>query len=87
MSSAMQQMVVTPQELDVIVARLSSQPVKEVKTSSSSSQATAVKLTYQKDAAKGFKEVYMPVKRVWLYSSCVQITKQTGMLDGLLAWL
>ena len=62
----LQQVVVTPQELHAIVARLNSQPVKEGKTGSVSSQAKAVKLTYQKDAAKGFKEVYMPVKRVWL---------------------
>ena len=82
----LQQLVVTPQELAVIVARLNSQPVKEVETNSISSHAKAVKLTYQKNATSGFNEVYLPVKRVWLCSSCVH-TKQTGMLESLLAWL
>lgn len=64
----LQQVVVSPQELDAIVTRLNTRPVKEVKTGSEASQAKAVKLVYQKDAAKGYKEVYMPLKRVWLYT-------------------
>ena len=64
MHPTLQQVMVTPRELDAIVARLNSQPVKVVKAGTDSSQAKAVKLTYQKDAAKGFKEVYMPLKRV-----------------------
>lgn len=56
----------SPEELNAIVARLNNRPAKEVKTGSDSSQAKAVTLMYQKDAAKGFKEVYIPVKRVQL---------------------
>lgn len=53
--------------------------MKEVKTGSESSQAKAVRLFYQKDAAKGYKEVYVPVKRVWLYKiyhtmTCMHLT-------------
>ena len=73
----LQQVVVSPQELDAIVARLNSRTVKDIKTGSDSSQAKAIKLTYQKDAAKGFKEVYVPVKRVQLYKSNVHIIQQT----------
>ena len=63
----LQQLLVSRQELDAIVARLNTRPVKEVKVGSESSQAKAVRLSYAKDAAKGFKEVYTPVKRVCLY--------------------
>lgn len=72
----------SPEELTAIVARLNSQPAKEVKTGCDSSQTKAVTLIYQKDAAKGFKEVYIPVKRVQL-NSCSQTlmlgTQQTRL--------
>lgn len=75
----LQQVRVSPQELNAIVARLNTRPVKEVKTGSESSQAKAVRLFYQKDAAKGYKEVYVPIKRVWLdrihhIMTCTQLT-------------
>ena len=65
----LQQMLVSPQDLNAIVARLNTQPAREVKPGSVSSQAKAMKLIYQKDAVKGFKEVYIPVKQVWLHST------------------
>ncbi len=60
----MQQLFVTPEELESIVARLNTEPKREIKKGHEAPQARAVKLVYQKDAAKGYKETYMPVKRV-----------------------
>lgn len=51
------QMIVQPDELDAIVARLSVQPKKDNKKQLE--QSTAVKLMYD-----GYKESYKPVKRV-----------------------
>ena len=52
-------MIVQPDELDAIVARLSVQPKKENKKQLE--QSRAVKLVYD-----GYKESYKPVKRVKL---------------------
>ena len=60
----MQQLFFTPEELAAIVARLNVQRERDVKKGHEQKQAQAVKLVYQKDDAKGFKEAYVPVKRV-----------------------
>ena len=60
----LQQLLVSPQELDAIVTRLNAQPGKDSKKGSGQGQARTVKLVYQKDAAKGYKETYTPIKRV-----------------------
>ncbi|KAL3135116.1 hypothetical protein ABBQ32_008057 [Trebouxia sp. C0010 RCD-2024] len=71
------QVRVSPQELNAIVARLNTRSMKEVKTGSESSQAKAVRLFYQKDAAKGYKEVYVPVKRAQLQQKYLQPVAKT----------
>jgi len=46
------------------VARLNTQPKREIKKGHEPPQARAMKLVYHRDAAKGYKEAYVPVKRV-----------------------
>ncbi len=62
--SELQQLCRTPDELEAIVARLNTQPKREIKKGHEPPQARAMKLVYHKDAAKGYKEAYVPVKRV-----------------------
>ena len=62
----LQQLLVSPEELDAIVARLATQPSTKAKKGREGTQMKAVKLVYQKDAAKGYKEVYTPVKQARL---------------------
>lgn len=62
--SVLQQLFVSPDELEAIVLRLNTQPKREIKKGHEPPEARAVKLVYQRDAAKGYKEAYMPVKRV-----------------------
>ena len=57
-------MRLAPDELEAIVARLNTQPKREIKKGHEAPQARAMKLVYHKDAAKGYKEAYVPVKRV-----------------------
>jgi len=49
------------------VTRLNTQPKREIKKGHEPPQARAMKLVYHKDAAKGYKEAYVPVKRVGAY--------------------
>ena len=60
-------MRLAPDELEAIVARLNTQPKREIKKGHESPQARAMKLVYHKDTAKGYKEAYVPVKRVGAY--------------------
>ena len=60
-------MRLAPDELEAIVARLNTQPKREIKKGHESPQARAMKLVYHRDAAKGYKEAYVPVKRVGAY--------------------
>ena len=61
----MQQLIVQPDELDAIVARLSTQPKKDNKKQQLE-QTQTVKLVFAQDTAKGkgYKETFQPVKRV-----------------------
>ena len=65
----MQQLFLQPEELEAIVARLNAPNKREIKNNQE--QARTVKLVYQKDSAKGYKEAYMPVKRVRPCCQCV----------------
>ncbi len=65
--SDLQQLRLTPDELEVIVTHLNTQPKREIKKGHEPPQARAMKLVYHKDAAKGYKEAYVPVKRVGAY--------------------
>ncbi len=62
--SDLQQLRFTSDELEAIVARLNTQPKREIKKGHEPPQARAMKLVYHRDAAKGYKEAYVPVKRV-----------------------
>ena len=65
--SDLQQLRLTPDELEAIVTRLNTQPRREIKKGHEPPQARVMKLVYHKDAAKGYKEAYVPVKRVGAY--------------------
>ena len=79
----MQQLVVQPEELDAIVARLSTQPTKDSKKQLE--QSHAVKLVFAQDTAKGkgYKETFQPVKRVsWKMLSSHEVYDSLHITDA-----
>lgn len=72
-----QQLCLPQADVDAIVQRLSAQTQK-AKSGNWQPKAVAVKLTYVRDAAKGHKEAYVPVKKVLKTAFASQLTSRVS---------